>query len=89
MLVIIESGIRVAICHSVHLHGKINKKYMESFDKNKDSSYLVYLNEDKTSGSAFSKKLPLSQFERIESDKFTKDFMKRFHENFDLILFAS
>ena len=43
MLLIVEKGIRDEICHSVHKYAKANNKYMKNYDKDKESSYLEYL----------------------------------------------
>ena len=43
MLLIVEKGIRDGICHSVHKYAKANNKYMKNYDKDKESSYLEYL----------------------------------------------
>ena len=40
MLLMVEKGIRGAICHAVHRYAKANNKYMEDYDKNEESSYL-------------------------------------------------
>ena len=42
MLLMVEKGIRGAICHAVHRYAKANNKYMRDYDKNKESSYLEY-----------------------------------------------
>ena len=39
----VEKGIRGGICHAIHRYAKINNKYMKYYDKNKESSYLKYL----------------------------------------------
>ena len=41
MLLMVEKGIRGAICHAVHRYAKANNKYMEDYDKNEESSYLI------------------------------------------------
>ena len=38
-----EKGIRGEICHSVLSYRKTNTKLMKNYDKDKDSSYLIYL----------------------------------------------
>ena len=38
-----ENGIRGGICCAVHWYVKANNKYMKDYDKNKESSYLKYL----------------------------------------------
>ena len=40
MLLIVEEGIRGALCHSIHRYAKANNKYMNNYDKNKESSYI-------------------------------------------------
>ena len=42
MLLMVEKGIRGEICHSINQYAKINNKYMNDYDKNKESSYLKY-----------------------------------------------
>ena len=43
MLLMVERGIRGGICHSIYRYAKANNKYMKVYDKNKESSYLQYL----------------------------------------------
>ena len=66
MLLIVEKGIRDGICHSVHKYAKANNKYMKNYDKNKESSYLEYLDANNLYAWAMSKKLPVNGFEQIE-----------------------
>ena len=42
MLLIVEKGIREEICHAIYQYAKANNKYMEDYDKNKESLYLKY-----------------------------------------------
>ena len=42
MLLMLEKGIRGGICGAIHWYAKANKKYMEDYYKNKESSYLKY-----------------------------------------------
>ena len=44
MLLMVEKDTREEICHSINRHEKANNKYMKNYDKNKESSYLMYLN---------------------------------------------
>ena len=43
MLLMVEKGIRGGICHAIHRYAKANNKYMKNYDKNKESSYIQYL----------------------------------------------
>ena len=39
----VEKGITGAICHAIHRYAKANNKYMKNYHKNKESSYIQYL----------------------------------------------
>ena len=43
MLMTVEKGIRGRICHSIHRYAKANKNHMKNYEKNIESSYLMYL----------------------------------------------
>ena len=58
----VEEGIRGRICHSIHIYAKANNKYMTNYDKNKESSYIQYLDANNLYGWAMSQKLPVSGF---------------------------
>ena len=40
LLLTVEKGIREGICHSIYSYTKANNKYMNDYDKNKESSYI-------------------------------------------------
>ena len=62
MLLMVEEGIRGAICHSIHRHDKANNKYMKNYDKNEESLYIQYLDGNNLYGWAMSQKLPVTGF---------------------------
>ena len=43
ILLIFEKGIGGGMCHVIHRYAKANNKYLKYYDKNKESSYLIYL----------------------------------------------
>ena len=85
MLLMIEGGIRGAMCQSVHRYAKANNKYMKNYNKNIESSYLMYLDVNNLYGWAMSQKLPVNGF-KWENDlsRFNEDFIKKCNENSDI-----
>ena len=61
MLLMVQKG-RDGICHAIHRYAKANKKYMKNYDKNKESSYIQYLDASNLYGWAMSQKLPADGF---------------------------
>ena len=62
MLLIVEKGIRGGICHAIHRYAKANNKYIKNYDKNKESSYIQYLDANSLYGWEMSQKLPVDGF---------------------------
>ena len=58
----VEKGIKGGICHAIHRYGKANNKYMNNYDKNKQSSNIQYLDAKNLYGWAVSQKLPTDGF---------------------------
>ena len=44
MLLMIEKGIKGEIANSINRYAKASNKYLKDYDKNKESSYLKFLN---------------------------------------------
>ena len=50
MLLMVEEGIRGGISHAIRKYAKANNKYMKNYDKNKESSYIQYLDANNLYG---------------------------------------
>ena len=80
MLLTFEKGIRGGMCQAIYRYAKANNKYMNNYDKNKESSYLVYLDANNLYGYAMSKKLPIRNFKWLDIDdisKFNDELIKK------------
>ena len=43
MFLMVEKGIISGICLAIHRYAKANSNYLKNCDKNKESSYIMYL----------------------------------------------
>ena len=43
MIMMVEKGIRGVIFHAIHRYTKANNKFIKNYNKNIESSYLMYL----------------------------------------------
>ena len=78
MLLMFEKGIRGGISIISNRYGEANNKYMgKSFNKNKLSKYLMYLDANNLYGSAMFKKLPIHSFKWLTSGEMEKLFNNR------------
>ena len=79
MLLMVEKGIRSGICQVIHRYAKANNKYMKNYDKNAESSYLVFLDANNLYGCAMSQKLPVNGLKWAKNlSKFNEDFIKKY-----------
>ena len=84
MLLMVEEGIRGGICHAIHRHAKANNKYMKNYDKNKESSYIQYLDANNLYGWAMCQKLPVIGFLWIKNImEIDEKFIKNYDEDND------
>ena len=75
MLLMVEEGIRGEICHR---YVKAKNKYMNNYDKNKESSYIQYLDANNLYGWAMSQKLPRNNFKWVEDISIiNEEFIKK------------
>ena len=84
MLLMVEEGIRVGICHSIHRYAKANNRYMKNYDNNKESSYMQYLDANNLFGWAMSQKLPVNGFKWINDVAgIDEEFIRNYNEDND------
>ena len=77
MFLTYEKGIRGGICNKVHSYAEANNKYMKNYDKNKESSFLMYVDANNLYGWIMSKKLPVDGFKWVDDlSMFSEDFIK-------------
>ena len=62
MLLKFEKEIGSGICHSINRYVKVNIKYIEDYEKNKESSYLKYCDVNKLYGWEMSQSWILRHF---------------------------
>ena len=62
MLLMVEKGIRGGICHAMHMYAEAKNNYMKNYDKNKELSYIQYLDANNFCGLAMSQRLPVDGF---------------------------
>ena len=77
MLLMIEKVIRGGICHAIHRYAEANKKYMSNYDKNKETSCVIYLDANNLYGRTMSQKLPVDGCKWKKNIlEFKEDFIK-------------
>ena len=82
MLLMVEKGIRGGMCQTIHTHAKADNKYMKNYDKDIQSTYLMFLDANNLYGWTMSQKFPVNGFEWVEDiSQFNEDFIKNYGEN--------
>ena len=82
MLLMIEDGIRGGICHAIKRYAKANNKYMNDYNKNKESPYIQYLDANNLYGMTMSEKLPIKGFKwMVDISGIDKNFVKSYNKN--------
>ena len=67
MLMMFERGIRGGITHISKRYAEANNKYMKTYDPQKSSTYIQYLDANNLYGWAMSQSLPTHGFEWVEN----------------------
>ena len=84
MHLMFEKGIRGGISQVIDRYAIANNKYMNKYDKNAPSNYIMHLDANNLYGYLMCKKLPLNNYTwDTDIDKFTCDFIKNYDGNYD------
>ena len=77
MLILVKKGIRGGICHAIHRYAKADNKYMKNYNKNIESSYLIYLDANNLYGWVIFQKLSAIDFKwKKNVSTFDEKFIK-------------
>ena len=84
MLFIVDKGIRGGICNIINRYAKAYNKYMKDYERNKESSYLNYLDVNNLYGWAMSQKRPVKNLNgQKKLLNLIPDFIKNYNEQND------
>ena len=85
MLLMFEEGIRGGTTQSSHRYAEANNKYMKNYDKNKESSFVIYLDANNLYGGVMSQKLPTSCFNWVKNvSKIDEELIKNYENDDDI-----
>ena len=79
----VEKGMRGGISYIANRYGQANNKYMKSYDKNKPSKYIMYLDAINLYGWAMSQCLPTGGFRRMTEKEINKIDLPKSSEDSD------
>ena len=77
MYQMVETGLRGGVSYIANRYSKPNKKYLSDYDKNKDSSYLMYSDANALHSWAMSQSLPTVTFKWLKEDKWDDIFKNK------------
>ena len=77
MLQMIEDGLRGGISMASHNYCKANNKYLDDYDENKPSNYIMYLDANNLYGWAMCETLPLKNFQMFDGPFDVDETLKR------------
>ena len=85
MLLMVEKGIRGGIYQEIHRYTKANKKYVKSYVKSIESSFIEYLVANNLYGWTMPQKLPKNGFKWVKNlSQFNESFIGNYDENSDI-----
>ena len=76
---------RGGVCHVIRTYAEANNKYMDNYDKNKEFSFLQYLDVNNLYGCPMTEKLPVGGFKWMKNAaKIDEEFIKHYDEDGDI-----
>lgn len=79
MSFMVEKDNRGGICHAMHQYAPTNNKYMKNYSKNKESTYLMYLDVNNL---YMSQKSPVNGLECINNTaEFNEEFINNYYKD--------
>ena len=83
MFQFIEKGLRGGTSYIANRFSEANNKYMENFDENKPSKYIMYLDANNLYGWAMSQYLPTGNFKWLTKEQIEKTNLANYSEEHD------
>ena len=79
----VEKGLRGGVSYIANRFSEANNKYMENFDENQPSKYIMYLDANNLYGWAMSQYLPTGQFRWLTKEQIKKTNLANYSEEHD------
>ncbi|MFN9941185.1 MAG: hypothetical protein ACK56I_17070, partial [bacterium] len=76
-----EKGIKGGQYFIFDKHSKAKNQYINAYNPDEESKYIIYLDANNLYGEAMSHKLPISGFEWFPADLMTEEIIKNYNDS--------